>query len=799
MKNRQSIQKEVNELLTQLTLEEKASLCSGKDFWHLQDIERLGIPSVMVTDGPHGLRKQQGNTDHLGLSASVKSTCFPTAVTLASSWDVDLIATVGEYLATEALKEDVSTLLGPGMNIKRHPLCGRNFEYFSEDPYLTGRLATSFVNGVQKHNVGTSVKHYAVNNQETNRMVIDTLVDERTLREIYLPGFEDVVKNAQPWTVMCAYNQVNGEFCSEHNRLLNDILREEWGFEGLVVTDWGAMNNRVEGIKAGLDLEMPGCAGLNDIRIVEAVKDGSLDEKALDRVVERILALIVKSKRAITSHEQFDIDTHHQMARKAAGESMVLLKNDAKTLPLSSSDTVAVIGQFAKTPRYQGSGSSQVTPTKVYSLCDALNEKLSAEVRFAAGYRESGELDAGLISEAVELARSVDKAIVMVGLPNSYEAEAFDRIHMNLPESHNALIEAVHQVNPNVIVVLSNGSPVTMPWIDKVPAILESYLGGQASGGAICDILYGDVCPSGKLAETFPLTLEDCASNANFPGLPKQVVYKEGLNVGYRHFDSHCVSVLFPFGHGLSYTDFSYHNATVVSQTDEQIVFSVEVTNSGSVAGKEVLQLYIEKLNSQIERSKQELKAFEKVDLQPGESKTVEFTLDRRAFSFFSSASKQWEVEAGEYHIHIGASSRDIRDSVLVTLVSDYIVKPLDASKRQTVMTDQQFEAQLGRTIPAPQTMTPFTENSTLKDIQSTWIGRKVNQKVVENMAGSFGPNKPSEAVLLMVEKAIQGMPLRSLVLLGGGKLKFEQIDFLVKLLNGHYVRALGMFLKRKK
>jgi beta-glucosidase len=798
MKNRKSIQNEARELLSQLTLEEKASLCSGKDFWHLQGIERLDIPAVMVTDGPHGLRKQQGNTDHLGLSASVKNTCFPTAVTLASSWDVDLISTVGEYLATEALKENVSTLLGPGMNIKRHPLCGRNFEYFSEDPYLTGRLATYFVNGVQKHNVGTSVKHYAVNNQETNRMVIDTIIDERTLREIYLPGFEDVVKNAQPWTVMCAYNQVNGEFCSDHNRLLNEILREEWGFQGVVVTDWGATNDRVEGLKSGLDLEMPGCAGLNDMRIVEAIKEGRLSEVVLDRAAGRVLELIVKSKRAVASAESFDIDAHHEMARKAAGESMVLLKNDSNTLPIRASAKVAIFGQFANTPRYQGSGSSQVTPTMISSLKQAMNKKLGIDVCFSAGYLESGGFDQELIDEAVDLAKNVDTAVVMVGLPNSYEAEAFDRTHMDLPQSHNALVEAICEVNSNVVVVLSNGSPVTMPWVNKVPAILESYLGGQASGDAICDILYGDVCPSGKLAETFPLSLDDCASNANFPGLPKQVVYKEALNVGYRHFDSNEIEVLFPFGHGLSYTSFKYSNIELVDQTDEVVTVSVDISNTGPVVGKEVAQLYIEKVDSQIDRSKRELKAFDKVELQPGESKKVTFTLDRRAFSFFSSSSKQWEVESGKYIILVGASSRDLRQQLNVEKTGDYKVAAIDALNRESVMDNQQFELLLGHAIPMPLTVTPFTMNSTLSDIKSKWVGRKVNQKVIDNMAGSFGPDKPTEAVLLMVEKAIQGMPLRSLVLLGGGKLKFEQIEFLLKLLNGQYFKALRQAFKKK-
>lgn len=798
MLNNINVTQKAEALLAQLTLEEKASLCSGKDFWNLQSIDRLDIPAVMVTDGPHGLRKQKGASDHLGLRASVESTCFPTAVTLASSWDVDLINQVGEYLAKEAVAEEVSTLLGPGMNIKRHPLCGRNFEYFSEDPYLTGRLATYFVNGVQKHNVGTSVKHYAVNNQETNRMVIDTIVDERTLREIYLPAFEDVVKNAQPWTVMCAYNQVNGVFCSDHHRLLNEILREEWGFEGLVVTDWGAMNDRVEGLKAGLDLEMPGSGGLNDALIVKAVQEGNLEQKTLDRIALRVLELIVKSTDTITKRDSFDREEHHQFAREVAAQSMVLLKNDNKALPLSDSASVAIIGQFAAAPRYQGAGSSQVTPTKIATFKDAMNAKLGQDVSFAQGYLDDGSSNNELIGEAVELAKRVDSAVIMVGLPNSYESEAFDRNHMNLPDGHNQLISAVAKVNKNVVVVLSNGSPVTMPWLANTSAVLEAYLGGQASGEAICDLLYGKVSPSGKLAETFPMHLDDCASNANFPGSPTQVVYKEGLNVGYRHFDSHSLDVLFPFGHGLSFTEFEYSNPTIVSQENDHVAVSIDITNTGSVEGKEVVQIYLEKVNSLIDRSKHELKAFDKVSLQPGETKTVTLQLDKRAFSFFSLSTHLWEVEAGEYLVKFASSSRDVRQTVSINMESGYQSVTIDAIDRSPIMSDEQYSQVLGKAVPPAINSTPYNMNSTLRDIQQKWLGKKVHQKVVANMAGTFGSDKPSEAVLNMVEKAIQGMPLRSLVLLGGGKVNFEQITTLVHALNGNYIKAFRTAMKNR-
>lgn len=790
-----NIQQQVQHILSQLTLTEKASLCSGKDFWHLEGIERLNVPSIMITDGPHGLRKQQGASDHLGLSASVKSTCFPTAVTLASSWDMDLIHQVGETLATEALHENVGTLLGPGMNIKRNPLCGRNFEYFSEDPFLTGRLATSFVNGVQSKGVGTSVKHFAVNNQEKNRMTIDTIVDERTMREIYLAGFEDVVKNAQPWTVMCAYNKVNGTFCSDHNLLLNEILREEWGFEGLVVTDWGAMNDRVKGLEAGLDLEMPGCAGINDRLIIKAIDDGSLDIAVLDRIAQRVLELILKSQQATQLTGRFKQDSHHQLAREAAAKSMVLLKNEHTQLPLSKTDSCAIIGDFAETPRYQGAGSSQVTPTKITNLITAVKTKLPAGSKLltSKGYDSDSAKNAELIAKAVEVAKQVNNVVIMVGLPNSYESEAFDRDHLNLPKQHNDLVAAVAAVNENITVVLSNGSPVLMPWLNQVNAVLEGYLGGQASGEAIADLLFGDITPSGKLAETFPLSLADSASSANFPGLPKQVVYKEGLNVGYRHFDNQKTDVLFPFGFGLSYTEFAYSDCQVVSQDDYNVTVEVIITNTGSVPGSEIVQLYVEKLDSKIHRAQQELKAFKKVALAPQQSKTVTLKLDRRCFAFFSSQFKEWQVEAGEYRLNIAASSRDIRSTLSVKLTGDYVSNQLDEMARDVVMTNEQYVKLLGHAIPKAESLGIFHFNSTLEDIETKWVGRLVNKKIAENMSKQFGSEKPSEETLNMVKKAIMGMPLRSLVLLGGGKLDFRLIDAIVMMLNGQYFKLLKM------
>nr|MDT0252942.1 glycoside hydrolase family 3 C-terminal domain-containing protein [Endozoicomonas sp.] len=523
-----SISAQAQQILQQLTLEEKASLCSGKDFWLLKSLERLQLPSIAVADGPHGLRKQGAKGDHLGAGTSVPATCFPTASALACSWDPTLLYNLGEALAEKSADENVSVLLGPGINIKRHSSCGRNFEYFSEDPLLTGELAAAMINGVQSKNVGTSLKHFAVNNQEFNRMVTNAVVDERTLREIYLKGFEIAVKKAQPWTIMSAYNRVNGTFCSEHKELLTDILRDEWGFEGLVVTDWGAMNDRVKGIAAGLDLEMPGSTGETDQQIVKAVNHGELNEAQLDKVARRVIKLMLKAKTVIKA-ENIDEAAHHQLARKAAAESAVLLKNNEQILPLQTSAHFAVIGEFAKTPRYQGAGSSMVNPVKLDCAYDALSEITNNKsLPYAAGYRVKGDkgnntLDQSLIDEAVVLAKTVDIAVVFAGLPDSFEAEGFDRDHLDMPEQHNRLIRAICKANPNTVVILSNGAAVQMPWIDQPKAVLETWLAGQAGGLAVADLILGKSNPGGKLAETFPLAMADMASDRWYPGSPRQV------------------------------------------------------------------------------------------------------------------------------------------------------------------------------------------------------------------------------------------------------------------------------------
>ncbi|REK55966.1 MAG: glycosyl hydrolase [Thermobacillus sp.] len=659
--------RDVRALVRQMTLEEKASLLSGRDFWTTKPIERLGIPSVMMTDGPHGLRKQRADADNLGLFDSVPATCFPTAAALASSWDRGLIREVGEALGEECQAEDVAILLGPGANIKRSPLCGRNFEYFSEDPYLSSEMAAHHILGVQSKGVGTSLKHYAVNNQEHRRMSVDAVVDERTLREIYLASFEGAVRQAQPWTVMCSYNKVNGTYASEHPELLTRILKEEWGHEGFVVSDWGAVNDRAAGVAAGLELEMPGNGGINDRKVVEAVRNGSLPEDVLDRAVERLLTIILRAVDSRKPGASYDADAHHRLARRAAGESMVLLRNEDGTLPLEKSGRIAVIGELAVKPRYQGGGSSHVKPTRLDNPLDEIRRSAgpAAKVVYAQGYELANDAaDDRLVEEALQAAAAADVAVIFAGLPESWESEGFDRTHLRMPGNQQSLIEAVAGVQERVVVVLCNGAPVEMPWLGHAKAVLEAYLGGQAMGGAVADVLFGDVNPSGKLAETFPHKLSDNPSHLFFPGEGDRVEYREGLFVGYRYYDAKEIEPLFPFGHGLSYTTFAYEKIEIdrARMSDgETAEVRVTIANTGERAGKEIVQLYVRDRESSVIRPVKELKGFAKVELQPGERKTVTFRLGKRAFAYYEPAIRDWRVESGEFDILVGASSRDIR------------------------------------------------------------------------------------------------------------------------------------------
>jgi beta-glucosidase len=661
-------------LLAAMTLEEKASLCSGSDFWHTQPIERLAVASVMVTDGPHGLRKQPEEADHLGLGESVPATCFPPAVGLASSWNPELVHQVGAALGTEARAEKVAVLLGPGINIKRSPLCGRNFEYFSEDPLLTGVLASAYVQGVQGQGVGTSLKHFAANNQETDRLRISAVVDERTLREIYLSAFERVVRQAQPWTVMCSYNKINGVYASEHRWLLTQVLREEWDFAGLVMSDWGAVNDRVAALTAGLDLEMPSSGGVNDARIVDAVRDGSLPEPILDRAVLRVLALLSQAEPAMTSGESFDVTAHQQLARQAARECAVLLKNDGGLLPLDpdATSTVAVIGEFARTPRYQGAGSSQVNPTQLLTAWDEIRRLAGTnrKIGFAPGYGVDTAADGGL-GEAVELARTADQVLLFLGLPPSYESEGWDRDSIDLPPEQLELVSAVAAVNSQVAVVLSNGAAVAVSeWQDQVAAVFEGWLLGQAGGGAIADLLFGFNEPSGRLAETIPLRLVDTPSFGNFPGELGEVRYGEGLLVGYRYYDTKQLPVAYPFGHGLGYTTFDYSGLSVTSD-GATVTVQVNVSNTGSRAGSEVVQVYLSDPHSTVFHPEYELKAFEKVPIPPGETRTVTLTLSRPELSYYNVRQGRWVLESRDVELRVGGSSRDLRLTARVRIDGD--------------------------------------------------------------------------------------------------------------------------------
>lgn len=649
---------DIPELVQKLTLEEKAGLCSGLDFWHTKNIERLGIPSAMVSDGPHGLRKQDANPDHMGVGESVQAIGFPTASAMACSFDRDLLYAVGNALGEECVAEDLAVLLGPGINMKRSPICGRNFEYYSEDPLVTGELASAFVNGVQSHGVGTSVKHFAANNQEWRRMSISAEIDERTLREIYLSAFEIVVKKAQPWTIMCSYNRINGIYSSDNKWLLNDVLRDEWGFEGLVMTDWGAMNDRVTALKAGLDLEMPSSHGETDKLLVAAVKDGSLPEEILDQAVTRILTLVDK----YLTHKQnstYDKEEHHQLAKLTAEQSAVLLKNDG-ILPLKKCQKVTFIGEFAKKPRIQGGGSSHINCYRIESALEA-----AENVTYAQGFRtDTDQTDPTLLEEAIQAAREAEAAVIFAGLPDSFESEGFDRQHLNMPDCQNELIDKVCEVQPNTIVVLHSGSPIVMPWLSKVKAVLNMYLSGQASGGAAVNLLYGNTNPSGKLAESFPLKLENNPSYLNFPGTRQKVHYQEGIFIGYRYYDKKKMEVLFPFGYGLSYTTFSYDNLKVNRSTakdTDTVTVSLDVTNTGDIAGAEIVQLYIRNPVGEEIRPEKELRNFAKVYLEPKETKTITMELNGRAFAYYHVGIHDWYVESGEYEILIGSSSRDIR------------------------------------------------------------------------------------------------------------------------------------------
>ncbi|MBQ8960662.1 MAG: glycoside hydrolase family 3 C-terminal domain-containing protein [Ruminococcus sp.] len=752
---------DIKNLISQMTLEEMASLCSGADFWHTKAVERLGIPQMMVSDGPHGLRKQDLSSDNF--NQSIKAVCFPAACALACSFDKDLIFRLGEALGNECQAEDVGVILGPGANIKRSPLCGRNFEYFSEDPYLASNIAASHIKGVQSRNVGTSLKHFLANNQENRRMSVSAQISERALHEIYLAAFETAVKEAQPWTVMCSYNKVNGVYSSENPWSLTEILREKWGFGGFVVSDWGAVSDRVKGLPAGLDLEMPSSGGVNDARLVEAVKVGQLPEEALDLACERILTIVERYLSGRDESAVWDKDADHELSAEISAQCMVLLKNQDRILPLDKGRKIAFIGKFAETPRYQGGGSSHINSFKVTDALSA-SEKYT-KVGYAQGYRTDEDVtDQALLDEAVELAAQSEIAVVFAGLTDLFESEGFDRTHMGIPSCQNELIERICDVQPNTVVVLHNGSPVEMPWLSRVKAVLECYLGGQAVGEAQCRILFGEESPSGKLAETFPKKLSDNPSFLNFPGEGDLVEYNEGIFVGYRYYDYKDMDVLFPFGFGLSYTTFEYSDLRVNADSfspDEGLEVRLTVKNTGDMAGREAVQLYVSDCKSSVIRPVKELKGFEKIYLEPGQSREVVFRLDRRSFTFYSEKIHDWFAESGDFQILIGSSSRDIRLSRTVTMVSQ--------------------EALPFRADP----------NTTMGDILDNEKARPHIQKLIDDYISAMNMESDmselGEATKLMMEAQLRDNPLHVMVSFSGGKVTHEDIAQICQAINQEF------------
>ncbi|PPF37943.1 beta-glucosidase [Rathayibacter sp. AY1A3] len=737
--------------ISTLTLEQKASLLSGHDFWTTKAIEEAGIPAITLTDGPHGVRKQDGAADHLGINDALPSTCFPPAVAVGSSWDPEVAAQLGAAVGREALALGVSVVLGPGVNIKRSPLCGRNFEYYSEDPLLSGVLGAAHVTAMQEVGPGASVKHFAANNQEHERMRISADVDERTLREIYLPAFERVVKESAPATVMASYNKVNGVYASHNPWLLTEVLREDWGYQGAVVSDWGAVSDRVAGVAAGMDLEMPGSGGATDQQIVDAVRSGRLSEDAVDTAVRRVLALTDLVREATG---EFDVDAHHALARTLAGDSVVLLKNDDGVLPIAATGRIAVIGAFAVEPRFQGGGSSHLNPTRVDVPLEAIRD-LAVErglaIEHATGFLlgDDAEADARR-AEAVETASRADVAIVFAGLGDSEESEGFDRSHLDLPQAQIDVIRAVAATSARTVVVLSNGGVVSLEgWHDDVDAILEGWLLGQAGGSAIADVLFGVVNPSGHLAETIPLRLQDTSSWNNFPGEQGHVRYGEGVMVGYRHFETAEVAVRYPFGHGLSYTGFRTTQLSAVPTSDDSVRVSVTVENTGTVAGKHVVQVYVATQTGPVRRPVRELRAFSKVALEPGESRTVELDLDRRAFAYWDIELSTWVVPGGEHAIQIGENSSDIVAEESITLTGDVIRRVL-------------------------------TLDSTVGDwFAHPTVGPAVQQGLAAGMSAEQSAHAEENADAL---RMVESMPMQQFLAFIGGAIPMETLERLMAL-----------------
>lgn len=791
------------ELIEKMTLEEKASLMSGKDFWQTQDIERLGIKSIFLADGPHGIRKQTAAADHLGLNPSDPATCFPTAATAANSWNEELVEQLGECLGAEAVSQRVNVLLGPGINMKRNPLCGRNFEYFSEDPYLAGKLSAGYIRGIQSNGISACVKHFAVNNQEERRMVIDTVVDERTLRENYLTAFEIAIKEGKSKSIMSSYNKLNGTYTNENAHLLREILRDEWGFNGVVVTDWGGCNDRVEGLVTGNELEMPTTDGETNEEIIEAIKSGKIKEKVLDEAVDRLLDLIFTTNKALDETKiKVDTKRHHDMAQRVAEESIVLLKNEEDILPIKMGKKVAVIGDFAKEARYQGAGSSVVNPTNLDNTLDSLKESGIESIGYEPGFERYGKKNRKMMDKACILAKEADVVLLYIGLDEVTEAEGLDRPNMKIPQNQIDLLNELYEVNKNIVVVLSCGSVVEMPWIDKVKGLVHSYLGGQAVAKAVLNVLSGKVNPSGKLSETYPLRYEDTPSAKHFPGKEVSVEYRESIFIGYRYYDTAKVNVLFPFGYGLSYTTFKYSNIKV---NNKEVTFNL--TNTGDIPGQEVVQLYVMCKSEEIFRPKKELKGFAKVYLKPGEIKEVTIAFDDKTFRYFNVKTNKWEVESADYNIIIGSSSTDIRlvDSIYVegTNAENPYNKDLLPSYYSGKVNDvslKEFERLLGYKAPV-----------------STWDRKKdlgyndtvAQCKYAKGLFARFAYNiivfahwfltkigKKDTANMIIM--SVYHMPFRGIARMTGGIINMPMLDGMLMIVNGHFFKGISHLLRER-
>lgn len=782
------------DILDQLTLEQKVALLSGRDVWSTYPFPQAGVPSMFLSDGPHGVRKQLGEGDHLGLNASQPSTCFPTAAGIANSWDPELATQAGRIIGKEAACLQVNVLLGPGLNIKRSPLGGRNFEYYSEDPYLSGKMAAAFIRGVQENGISACPKHFAANSQELLRMTCDSVVDERALRELYLTNFEIAVKEGHPKSIMSSYNKVNGTYANENAHLLTEILRDEWGFDGFVVTDWGGCNSQTDGLKAGSNLEMPGTIGDSDREVLASLKEGRITQAEIDLRVDQLLDVILSTAKATQEgKKEFDQQAHHDAARVTAAQTAVLLKNQDGILPLAAGTRVAVIGDMALEPRYQGAGSSLVNPTKLDKPLDCLKESGLDVVGHAQGYLRSGKQDQALQQAAVQLASTADVVLLYLGLPEIFESEGMDRSHMHLPENQNQLVQAVAAVNSNVVVVLSGGSPVELPWLDQCKGLIHGYLGGQAGAGAMADLLTGKTNPSGKLAETYPITYEDTPNCNYFPGRELTAEYRESIFVGYRYYLSAQKPVCFPFGYGLSYTTFQYSDLSV---SDKEVTFTL--TNTGDRAGAEVAQLYVSLPESKIFRAARELKGFAKVFLQPGESRQVTIPLDDKAFRYFNVKTNRWEVESGRYQLMVAASAEDVR------LTGEVEVKGTDApipydreelscyfSAQVENIPDGQFETLLGRPIPQSKwdRSAPLGMNDSLLQMSYAkgLVARFAAGRLAAIQRSSEAKGAPNLNVLF-----IHNMPFRGLAKMSNGLASTEMAASVLEICNGHFFRGLG-------